>query len=363
MPQLDRTGTIHHHDAELSIWEEPGGPVQKDWQRQFKREVFARIVQQLRRLGWTVAMPAIDPLTVQHYGGTVARWSAERKRQCRKGDLQADLEISGRHIEFKMFQAIHCPTRPDHEGRYEANKEAVAPYPLRLEMIRTRARLTAYLCNIFTGYTLQPPRIASPNPDPLAYFNDGWDSEHDKRAGTHRFTRGPDGWPDDTVLSSRDRTDHDGNRLDHGAIRWHRDHTGRVRRGKVYGGINGQWLFVYGPGPRDHTHTHAKSLFTYQPGQLLLRHIEPARRRKRLETELNQAVKAMNFERAARLRDLIFPPDEPLYVIWHRDHRAYHRPGNSGYTNQLADAGKFTLAETRQWGNAPNEIRPLERAA
>ena len=57
MPQIERTATIHFGDASFSIWEEwLGGTLQEwdNWERTFKRQVFARIIQQLNRLGWTV---------------------------------------------------------------------------------------------------------------------------------------------------------------------------------------------------------------------------------------------------------------------------------------------------------------------
>ena len=57
MPQINRTGTVSFGDASFSIWEEGLGGTRQErdnWVRTFKRQVFARIIQQLNRLGWTV---------------------------------------------------------------------------------------------------------------------------------------------------------------------------------------------------------------------------------------------------------------------------------------------------------------------
>ncbi len=134
MPQIERIGRVSFGDASLGVWEEPEGPVKTEWERQFKKDVFLRIVQQLNRLGWSFTMPAVEQDDIKRYGGAVARWSAERHRNCTKGDLQADLSVSGRCIEFKMFQNVNAPDRPDHGGRYQSNKESHMPYLTRLDL-------------------------------------------------------------------------------------------------------------------------------------------------------------------------------------------------------------------------------------
>jgi len=88
MPQINRTGTIHFGDASFSIFEEGlGGTLQErdNWGREFKREVFTRIIQQLNRLGWTVG-PWED---AAHYKAI-----ANNHRSCNKGPLRGELEVS-----------------------------------------------------------------------------------------------------------------------------------------------------------------------------------------------------------------------------------------------------------------------------
>ncbi|MDF3837110.1 hypothetical protein P3W85_29765 [Cupriavidus basilensis] len=300
--RIERSGKIHFGDASLAVWEEGlraardagGYKAEQAWERDFKRDVFARIVQQLNRLGWTV-------------GPQTYIFTGNNSRYCTKGDLQADLKVCGRHIEFDMFQNVNAPERPDHGGRYQRDQEKHMPYVMRLEMERTRSRIRNYLCNVFIGYEFQPPDISSPNPDPLAYFNDSWDGEYEKRRGIHRFKRGADGWPSDDEISSWSRKDKDGALLNHGDVRWMRDSKGRLLRGRVYGGINGMWLFVYGPGQRDHTHKNANTFFTYRAGETPRKLVHSDVRRKRLEHDLQKSVEAMNFERACVLRDVLFP--------------------------------------------------------
>lgn len=355
--RIDRAGTIRFHDASLHIWEEGEAPrgqscgLDEGWRRQFKRDVFARIAQTLNRLGWTTQV------------GTYI-FTTNDARYCTKGDLQADLKISGRHIELDFFQNVNAPERPDHGGRYQHDQEKHMPYLLRIEMERTRRRIRDYLCNVFTGYVFEPPKISSPNPDPLAYFNDQWDGEYEKRRGTHRFERGIDGWPSDKELSSWNQNDADGTPLNQGDIRWLRDRKGRLLRGRAYGGINGMWMFVYGPGQHDCMHEPANRFFTYRLG-MLRKLVNADVRRKRLERELQKATNAMNFERAAVLRDILFPNSPSLFVVWHKDHEAYHCAGFCGYTRDKSKAGRFTADEVRAYDHEPNEVIALagEKAA
>ncbi|AJX60272.1 hypothetical protein [Burkholderia pseudomallei] len=296
--RIERIGEVIFHDASLHVWEEgiPGDWNAKEaWERMFKRDVFKRIVQTLNRLGWNVG-PWSD---AERYKAL-----ALNHRTCRKGDLQAELSISGRHIEFQMWQDVQNVTHRS-GGKYEFDKADRMTYLQQLEMERTRCRIRDYLCNVFTGYEFRPPKISSPNPDPLAYFNDGWDSEYEKRRGTHRFQRGADGWPSDREISSWDRKDKDGVQLNHGDVRWMFDRKGRLIRGRVYGGINGMWLFVYGRGNRDYTHDSARHFFTYRPGETPRKQINAADRKKRLESVMAKAVGEMDFERAAAVRDIL----------------------------------------------------------
>jgi hypothetical protein len=306
--RINRAGSIHFGDARLSIWEEGitdarnagGFKGAQAWELSFKREVFSRIVQTLNRIGWKLKV------STEHqrlYG----RSFAENFRECAKGDLRGELRISGRTISLEMWQGVNTPTRPDHGGRYEPNKEACAPYLLRLEMDRTRNRIRQYLLNVLTGYEFSPEKIASPSPDPLAYFNSTWDSAYERSRGIHRFDRGADGWPSDKAIECWSRLDKDGAQLRSADVRWLYGRSGRLLRGRVYGGINGMWMFVYGPGKRDYTHEPAGYFFTYKPGLTPRKLVSAYQREQRLKQELEAAVKAMDFQRAHTLKGILFP--------------------------------------------------------
>ena len=352
--RIERTGTVHFHDASLSVWEEGLGAARRaggakgedDWERAFKREVFARIVQQLNRLGWNCTVSPIDPRDIKQYGGTVARWAVERRRTCRKGDLQGELCVSGRHIEFKMWQDVQNVENPN-GGQYDFDKESRMTYLQRLEMNRTRNRLRNYLCNIFIGYTFQPaqPHIGLT----------GFTAE---QMATHRRQKTGHYVPEldhAQIYGGNDRAA-DGGTIVHGAKVWALDYKGRIVTGTAYYSLNNNWQIVTGRYGLMSTHTG--KIFTRQPENLRIKR-NANERRKRLEGELQKAIEKMNFERASTLRDILFPGAPALFVVWHKEHQAFHCAGFCGYTTEKSKAGKFTAEEVRNWNRDPNKVIPF----
>lgn len=350
--RIAREGSISFGDASLSVWEESipapigaGGIKARDaWEKAFKREVFARIVQTMNRLGWTCTMPEIDARDIKHYGGNVARWAAERKRLCIKGDLKADLEVCGRCIDLKMFQSVNTPTRPDHEGRYESDKEAVMPYVLRLEMERTRRRIRDYLLAVFTGYTFDP-KSRSAYRRPLSRtalekiaddYAESWHFKGDMAAYLKQNSY--------TELPSYNCTSLDGDRIEHGQRVWFKDRDGRVCQGTAYYNINSMWWVV--TGRYDARNVSTGEIWTRCPPNPRVKR-NASQRRQRLERLLADAAKAMNFERAILLRDLLFPRGEQLYVI-KSDQGNWWGPDGRGYRKDIVDAGKYTADEARR---------------
>ena len=102
MATIQRTGVVYFGDASLSVWEDgiaaalkAGGLDAVDaWKLEFKRGVFARIVQQLNRFGWTCEIPEDY---IKKYSTSFAR----NFRRCHKGELKGWLEITGRCINFE----------------------------------------------------------------------------------------------------------------------------------------------------------------------------------------------------------------------------------------------------------------------
>lgn len=218
-------------------------------------------------------------------------------REGRRHHLQWVGETYPTGCKIEFFQEL--VTVNPHGGRHDYDRLAKMPYPVRKGFERARRALTERLLGL--GF-VETTKISSASPDPLAYFNDRWDSEHEKRRGTHRFERDETGWPSAKELRCWDQRDGDGVPLTHGAIRYGRDPKGYLRRGRVYGGINGMWMFVYGPGRADCGHNNARAFFAWKPGLPRKVHPAPAARLKRL---LDQAVKATDFERAIPLRDAL----------------------------------------------------------
>ncbi|MGZ4968011.1 MAG: UvrB/UvrC motif-containing protein [Methylobacter sp.] len=351
MPQIKRTGKVSFSDASLSVWEDPEIKVQGEWERHFKKDVFSRIVQQLNRLSWSVTMPAIEPNDIKHYGGNVARWSAERHRNCSKGELKGELIVSGRCIEFKMFQNINAPDRPDYEGRFQSNKEFHMPYLMRLEMERTRRRIRDYLCAVFSGYEFDAKHRG-------IYLNPLAKTAMERIQAEYAESCHFKGDLTQYVIQDYNRKSADGEMLNHGQRVWFFDYNGRASTGIARYNGNSMWWVI--TGKYDYVNKSSRELFTVMPENIRIKRNEN-RRRKKLESELSKAIKGMNFERAALLRDIIFPKGE-LFVVWHKEHGAYHKTGFCGYTNNVIDAGKFTADEVKGWSGDINEVRRLEAA-
>ena len=356
MPQIERQGRVHFGDASLHVWEEGlGGSYEerRAWEQKFKREVFARIIQQLNRLGWNVGPWA----GAEHY-----KVIAHNYHTCSKGEhLHAELDISGRHIELEMWQSANTPTRPDHQGRYESNKEAVAPYLLRLEMERTRRKIRDYLCNVFTGYTFDEPRPGRHGrkrlkPPTAMEFLEGCYAESHHFKGDWQAYLEVHNRPGLVACFNSNRKSADGKLLEHGQQVYFFDRKGRAQTGTAFYNINNMWWVV--SGKYAVTNEASFELYVDNPGDLR-RKRNTKLRRSQLEKQLNKAMASMNFERAARLRGIIYPPNEPIFCLWHRGHQAYHCAGFRGYANDQLQAGKFTRAELKGWENDTNEIVPL----
>lgn len=349
--QISRTGMVSFGDAAISLYEdsipsaarEGGYAAVKEWELQFKRQVFARIVQTLRRLGWMVAPwdEAKNYKAIQH-----------NHRTCSKGHLRAELALQGRCIQFKMWQGVNTPTRADHGGRYESDKEACMPYVIRLEMERTRRRIRDYLCNVFSGYSFDP-EARSIYRKPLALTAMECIQKH--YAESSHFKG--DNWATykESIGMSYNLKAKDGP-LNHGQRVWVADNKGRMVEGVAYHHINNMWWVWLGK--YSYSNKAAFEIYTQKPDNLRVKR-NSEQRRKRLEALLATAIKAMDFERAAKLRDILFPKDEPLFLVWHEDHRAYHRTGFRGYTSNIIEAGKFTAAEVKGWGVAPNIVMSM----
>lgn len=343
--RIQRTGRVVFNDASISVWEEGvsdarrvGGLAGADeWERQFKKDVFSRIVQQLHRLGWQTEIPAD---MIERY----SRSFALNYRHCRKGDLEARLEIGGRHIELKMYQNVVNVENPN-GGQYDFNKEERMPYLLRLEMERTRRRIRTYLCNVFEGYVFDDKHAdgRSNKRGPGKLTAEQWVQ------GCYETSWHFKGDPNAYEIRNNQRKSADGNLLEHGQRVWFFDWDGRCCTGIAKYNINNMWWVI--TGKYDVSNKACFDLYTSCPENPRRKRNE-RRRRAKLEKLLAKAMDSMDFERAAVLRDLIFPKKEPLYLVWHKDHKLYHCANFSGYTDKQIHAGKFTKTEIDKWMGA-----------
>lgn len=355
--QINRTGVVSFHDASLHVIEEGISDARKagghaaatDWEKKFKHEVFARIVQQLNRIGWKCVVPE---QMIKEYSLAFA----QSHRYCVKGDLQADLSVSGRCIELKMFQSVNCPTRPDCNGRYESNKEQVMPYLLRLEMERTRRRIKNYLCSVFDNYTFKADR-ADGRSNKCGFMHR---TALDWIAGCYETSWHFKGDLSRYEISSGNRKSADKQNLEHGQRVFFYDHKGRINTGVAYYNINNMWWVA--TGKYSVTNKACFELFTALPENARVKRNEKLRN-KRLQSEMAEAIQQMAFERAAILRDILFPKkEEEIFVVRH-ECGAYHRPGFEGYTNDLSEAGKFTETQVRGYRKGTNTVIPINTLA
>lgn len=342
---IDREGRVSCNGATLSVWEE-GIALARDsggyaggvrWELQFKRDVFSRIIQTMKRGGWTVG-PGIHIFT------------SNNARYCRKGDLQADLNLCGRHIELSFFQSINTPDRSDNGGRYQHDQERHMPYLVRLEMERTRRRICNYLCNVFTGYVLNQQKVTRGNGARAREL-----IEQSYRESCHfkgdlaKYT-----------ISSSNSGSADNGHVEHGARVWFADYKGRIVSGIAHYNINNMWWVAMGR--YGLTNEASFNLYVKAPENLRVKR-NGRIRRDRLEKELNAAIASMNFERAAVLRDILFHGSPELFNVWHEGHQLFHRANFCGYTSDQSQAGKFTANEVRGWSNADNRVVPINETA
>ncbi|WP_043004903.1 hypothetical protein [Comamonas testosteroni] len=322
--QIQREGSVSFCDASISIWEE-GIPqewkAKVAWELAFKRQVFARIVQTLNRIGWTCEVPEDY---IKQYSLSFAR----QYRFCHKGELKGWLELSGRVIRFEMWQGVNTPTRPDHGGRYESDKEGCMPYQLRLDMERTRRRIRDYLCNVFSGYVFDP-KNRSHDHKPL--FITAIDRIKGKSGSRMQE---PDYYHSKSA---------DGQQLQNGMRVYFYDYKGRMGTGIAYCD-GGMWDLV--TGKWDWARKCNSELYVRCPGNPRIKN-NGRLRRQRLEDLMGKAIKAMDFKRAEVLKGILWPAPEPLYLI--RKDDAYFRPNYSGYTTDTVHAGKYTAAELKPY--------------
>lgn len=292
-------GNIRFSDASINIQANtdhiPRGYSKQgeEFKKNFKQDVFKRVIQQLNRLGWTCKIPKEY---IEQYGVSFAR----SYRECQKGDLYGELEFHAYHISFQMWQDVNVPRekRSDGKGQYLFDKEKYMPYLLLLEMKRTRNRLAAYLGNV-CNFTLD------------SCWNYHW--EHIGPCGITALEKiqydYKSCWHYKPELGYRGGSEYEYNsmsaekqRLQHGMPVWFYDWKGRLNKGTAYYNINNMWWVISGKyGIRN---ICCCELYINLPINSRNKN-NGSLREKTLKQKLTDAVNAQNFEHAIVLRDLI----------------------------------------------------------
>lgn len=275
MGTIERTFSIHDTAVHIGSGTEVAA-----------RKVFIAVQSLLRRNGFTVRK---DPKVERDF-----KILSKYRREANHGELKCKIEHSGICVSIEFYQSIVF-TNP-HGGEYDFNKLEKMPYLIRLRFQKSVTAIRSFLEK--RGFTNTTRTLVTE--DPLKSFNESWDCHH--------FKRNPDGWPCESVLRSWRRIDADGVVVNNGDTRYCIV-GGRPFRCKVYGGINGMWECVYGPGRRDVTCSHVSGLYSFLPS--CGRVFTTKERLRRMESVIQESVGARNFLRAhhvetaaARLREV-----------------------------------------------------------
>lgn len=281
-----RSDTFRIVDSDLHVTCAPGG---RGVVASETRKLFHRLMGTLRRAGFTIGL---DPEIEERFKSL-----SKEHRYGRHGDLELQAHYSPAGMEIRFFQNLVRENR--HGGQHDFDRRQKMPYPVLLRWRHAINQLKSVLTRV--GFQ-ESVLVNSPIPDPLAYFNGKWDSEFDRLNSGHRFSRGDDGWPIEKELGYWPPIDANGIQITQGCVRFFRTVNGHQMRGRCYGGINGRWTVVYGPGRGDFTHLSSHELHSMAGERKL---VSATRREKRMRDELRRAVGAENFERAIVLRNLI----------------------------------------------------------
>ena len=115
-----REGTYAVRDSKIVVLEECVD------QAGLRKAAFLPVIAFLRKHGWAVGL---DADVKKNYPSL-----SPSRRYCRKGDLEASLALSGRCLEFEMFQNV-ANVKNSCGGKYDFDKMNRMPYLLRKKAI------------------------------------------------------------------------------------------------------------------------------------------------------------------------------------------------------------------------------------
>lgn len=281
------------YDASLIVSAPGGEPKKQFGLRSPDWETFNRLLKVLEGKGFAFTT---DPRIDERYA-ILSKYHRLGSRQTPQGELFVAAECYPTGCKLEFFQEI--VTENHNGGRHDFDKRRKMPYLIgkAFEVAANCAR--DHL--LARGFEHHQP-VKSPNPDPLAFFNDKWDGEYERKRGIHRFKRDESGWPDESELRY---WRHGAAPVQQGDVWYFRDHGGHLMRGRCYGGINGMWMVIYGPGAHDCRHLHRSELFQCSPAQTKRRDVPVKRGISRLTRLRDEAIRTEDYEAAARYRDAL----------------------------------------------------------
>lgn len=312
---------INQHDTHVGIWQDNANDPT------FYNEIYRGLLRLLQRLGWRVTA---DPQTLKRF-----RSISKNYRLASRGTLGAHIQCSGRVVQIDFWSELAAQDNPNGR-RYDFDKWKRAPYLDRVRIDLETRRILAWLDDRAT-LTFETRR------DVQCGF--GFDQvparafiDHRIRSTGHfvpelgraRFCNAP-----------REQTSGDGLILEHGAVVWFRDRSGRILRGRGFYVLGQQWLIQVGRwGVYNASHW---DIFVQPPADLRSKQ-NKGQQRKRLEQELSRAIIRDEFRRAEKLKSILFG-GQPIYRIYSKKNGSYYGQSFCGYATDRTSAGRYTREE------------------
>ena len=278
-----REGALLLNDTTVGAWEEQLAP---DKMRPVLRSVLAR----LRSRGHAVSR--CPETAANHPALSADTWIG------RLGDLESKTWLRGRVLELTFFQNV-ANVENRNGGQYDFHRFRKMPRTIQIQCVVEMSAVLTKLREL--GYGFLRPAFTEPlsmlavrdaMAAPLRWgsledFNAHWDSDSDRKHGTHRFERDETGWP--TAEAIGHHLDRDGAPIRNGEMRYIRQ-DGRLLRGVVRPNMNGNWFVG------DFACCSSDDLFRCEdPGA------EPRRfvpdQPKRLRAEIDKALKNSDYAR------------------------------------------------------------------
>ena len=286
-----RVGTIGVYQTSLSVWED-------EVLDRLRATTFQTMLARLHARGFTLQR---DPRILRDHPVL-----ADDHWYGRRGDLEVEVEVSGRHAKAEFFQNLNIEN--PNGGRYDFDKFKRMPRTMQLECV---TELTG-LYRALGGYGYRPCErhalsaglplplairdrvVEKRTTDPLAYFNESWSSHRPKRDETGFIAESEyllECWG-----GGRDR---DGVRMRTGDTRYFYE-GGRLMRATVFPSFNGQWIVAF---RGEVTCRQVNELFLCDPDATPRRFVKG--QRERLHRELEKATKAKAYGRVAALGSVL----------------------------------------------------------